>query len=92
MKSSTFAAWLLGATLAIAGCNGTSDDDTRGPEPAVSERSDTTATGTSGSQANASQPAATDNLPETASPLPLIAGIGVLSLCAAAALRFIRPA
>ena len=93
MKASALAVFLLGATLMIAGCNGASDDVIRSSPPADRQSTDTAATGTSGSQSNASGAApAPRDLPDTASPLVLIAGIGGLSLGAAGALRLLRSA
>ena len=88
MKGSAVAAWLLGATLVIAGCSGAPDDDARGPVPAGGDTTGTLATGTAGDRTDEQDRApAQRDLPDTASPLALIAGMGLVSLAAAGALR-----
>jgi hypothetical protein len=77
-------------SLAGAACsNGSDDSMPDSPDPGMTT---TETTGTSGVDAvqQETQPVAAAELPATASPLPLIAGFGVLALAGAAGIRLLR--
>ena len=90
MKKSALSVGVIVLSLAGAACNDASDVAT------VDDSTDTTmTTGTSGAETAApaaQQPveAQQTELPATASPLPLIAGLGVLAVAGAAGLRMLR--
>jgi len=89
MKLIVLAAGVVSLSLAGAACNTAREADA--PDTRLDETTASTgAAGTAAPVADAGQAPAQEQLPDTASPLALIGGLGLLSLAGAAGLHLVR--